>query len=96
MLTAPVLTPCRHCRRLAVRHARGLCQPCYRDPCVRKLFPALRPTRRPPQFVGAADDLEIARLPTHYPPGSEGKIAVLAARCAAGLPLFHPADAAPA
>lgn len=30
--------------------------------------------------------------PTPHPPGSEGKIAALAARAARGEPLFHPGD----
>jgi hypothetical protein len=85
--------PCRHCRRLTRRHARGLCQTCYRDPHVRGRFAALRPTRKR-RTATAAMDPETARGPTHHPPGSPGKIAVLAARWAAGLPLFHPGDAA--
>lgn len=31
-------------------------------------------------------------MPTHHEPGSAGKLAVLEARAAAGLPLFHPGD----
>jgi hypothetical protein len=33
-----------------------------------------------------------AAQPCFFPPGSEGKIACLAARRARGLPLFHPGD----
>jgi len=30
--------------------------------------------------------------PTHYKPGSPGKVMVMAKRAKAGLPLFHPRD----
>lgn len=33
------------------------------------------------------------RMPTNHYPGSAGKVAVMQARYAAGLPLFHPLDA---
>lgn len=37
-------------------------------------------------------DIPRRGMPTHYPPGSAGKIAVLAARVARGEPMFHADD----
>jgi hypothetical protein len=46
--------------------------------------------RRPTQLRPLADDVPTG--PTQHPPRSEGKLQVLAARAARGLPLFDPRD----
>lgn len=81
---------CLHCRRRRAYRWPGLCVPCHRTPEVRALFPVARCAGR-----GVRDSYATRPLPpepTCEVPGTPGKLAVLEARAAAGLQLFHPLD----
>jgi len=85
-----------HCGEVRRILARGLCTVCHRTPAVCCLYPPIRDCRRRqpevPDFFGRA------KLPadaTQAQPGSQDKVAVLEARAAAGLALFHPGDIRP-
>jgi hypothetical protein len=86
--------PCLNCGRTTKGHGRGLCQRCYTRRAIRRRFPVLRPSRGGSLPSLPAVPLAIALQPTPHLPGSEAKMAVLAARFAAGVELFHPLDAA--
>jgi hypothetical protein len=86
-------TRCRNCRRRYRCHARGLCRACYLDLDIRRRF-AGYPTSRPQVLTGPPVAPQTAEQPTPHQPGTEGKLAVMAQRAAARLPLFHPQDAA--
>lgn len=80
---------CRHCDSKRA-WARGLCRQCHRDPSILERFPSSQgewrsPYEPPPPRRPAA-------LPTSAEPGSPEKVAVLAARYAAGQELWHPLD----
>lgn len=81
---------CRHCGRAKVNRPRGLCWDCYYAPGVRERYPSTSKfaRRSKPDFFGSL----LLPTPTDAPPGSEEKMAVLAARAAAGESLFHPDD----
>jgi hypothetical protein len=84
---------CPHCKRNKPAHGRrGLCWGCSRTPAIRAVYPAdERYVRR---GTGTANLRELpAPEPTTALTGTEEKIAVLAARVAAGLDLWHPGDA---
>ena len=89
------IEPCYHCREiLSVLRRRGLCWRCYYTPEIRSRYPHKpRPTSHSKL---AQVDIEAAKSaagePCNDPPGSEGKIAVLAARAAVGAELWHPQD----
>lgn len=87
----PVRPPCRHCRRALVCRPRGLCWCCYYAPGVRDRYPVTSKYGR----RGVGDFYRVAPLPdpTAALPGTPKKVAVLAARAAAGTALFHPKDA---
>lgn len=79
---------CRHCRRFRTHRPRGLCYKCFYTPAVRDLYPPVVAgvppagrNRRPPA------------APCPHPPGSPEKVAVMAARLAAGEHIHHPLDA---
>jgi hypothetical protein len=88
----PVVTVCLYCSRWARAYGRGLCQTCYRKPAVREQFPVRGRFRdsSPSALLPPA----LALGPTRHLPGTAAKMAVLAARFAAGVNLFHPQDAA--
>ena len=89
----PVGFVCPHCGRARCEYRRGLCHSCWNDPVIRSAYPS-RTSRR----TGVADKngrVPPAAGPTDAMPGSEDKLAVLAARAAAGCALFHPDDYAP-
>lgn len=83
---------CSHCRRKKVNRPRGLCWGCYHTPGVRGLYVSdsiyarlgvgLGQGRRPPPAE-----------PTDARPGSDEKIAVMAARAAREELLHHDDDA---
>lgn len=86
---------CVHCRVHVACRARGLCWGCSLDPAVRALYPMKSGAYALPH-VGLEHDESprpLPRTPTDHPPGSPGKIAVLAQRAERGLQLFHPDDA---
>ena len=96
MSTATPKAPaiCRHCRAGSLTRPRRLCWSCYYRPDVRALYPPAV------QYGSAADAPGEVRagvtpppVPTPHRPGSEGKVAALEARAAAGLGLWHPLDA---
>lgn len=86
---------CRHCGRTRYMEARRLCHRCYKDPAIRPLY---RPKGGPDGGgmrgigLGNIQSLPLPESPTDARPGSEAKIAVLAARAAAGRRLWHPRD----
>ena len=82
---------CLHCGSTELTHrARGLCQPCYRQPEVRALFPRSRKCRR-----GIPDGFFFnpAQEATGAMPGSIDKVDVLCARAERRESLWHPLDA---
>jgi hypothetical protein len=89
------ISPCRHCGKppgLRVRR-RGLCNSCYANPAIRRLYPAKAVGSAGPgigqEFAGPA---KLPRRPTDAALGSLAKLPVLAARAAQCRQLFHPAD----
>jgi hypothetical protein len=89
------IPPCLHCGKPPGRSVRrrGLCSACYADLATRRLYPAQAVGRFAP---GAAQEffgpVKLPRSPTDAPPGSQSKLAVLAARAESSRALFHPAD----
>jgi hypothetical protein len=84
--------PCKHCAKRKICRARGLCFVCSRTPEIRVRY---APKGRAEGWYGG-ETRASGRLPaepTHHPPGSEGKIAVMAERAARGESCFHPQDA---
>ena len=78
---------CVHCGRRRRNRPRGLCWTCYRAPAVQAAYPG-----NPPP-VGSGNPVHrLPGSPTDARPGSEAKMAVMAARAARGECLFHPAD----
>ena len=86
--------PCRHCGGNVACRPRGLCWPCFGDPAVRALYPtSAAPTSRRGVGNGVMASAPPPSEPTDALPGSEAKMAVLAARAARGESLWHPSDA---
>ena len=90
------LVPCTHCQRPCAESnnytKRGLCYRCYKDPAIRA---AHAPTSKY-AHRGVSDRCGRQPLPgrpTRHPPGSPGKLRVLARRAARGEQLWHPGDA---
>lgn len=86
-----VKTPCRNCGGFGAERPRGLCWTCYYTPGIRKRFLSTSKFAR----RGVHDDYATRPLPdqaTLCQPGSEGKVAVMEARAAAGEAIFHPGD----
>lgn len=71
---------------------RGLCWACYYTPGVKDLYPSTSKYARRGvgNFAGTAPP---AAAPTTAAPGTPEKMFVLAARAAAGVNPWHPADA---
>lgn len=87
---------CRCCGVRKVVRPRGLCWTCYNRPGVRELFGPPDPrtakyARRSGVGLGFRARAPLPE-PTRAEPGSAEKLAVLAARAAAGEQLFHPDD----
>jgi hypothetical protein len=82
---------CRHCHTGRASRAKGLCWRCSRSPDVRKRYPSTsKYTRRGlGHFAGPAP---LPTEPTRHPPGSPGKLAVMAERARRKQSLFHPDD----
>jgi len=99
-MNATETNACRDCgKRKARPNLRGLCAKCYQIGYVRTvLFPPHGESRarhaRGDCFVPRPRPATARPLPepTGAVPGSEEKAAVLAARAADGLELFHPLD----
>ncbi len=85
------LKPCQHCGERLAHRPRGLCSVCYLLPGIRDIY---RPLNKY-GVLGTGHGPTPTELPepTTFLPGTAEKIAVLAARVAAGLALHHPADA---
>lgn len=86
---------CRHCQRKSVSRPRGLCWTCYYAPGVRDKYPptskyASGAVRADIDFNGPAKPAPEA---TAELPLTAGKVAVLQARAAACVNLWHPDDA---
>ena len=80
--SAPPRKACRHCGRPRVYRPRG----------VRERYPSTSPFAL--GGVGGANRAApLPPEPTSAPRGTPEKLAVLEARAAAGLQLFHPLDA---
>lgn len=82
------------CNRCGTRCQWSVCRRCRNATAT---APARRTPRTPPVTPDDADDDYADRPPppgpTDCPPGSAGKVEVLAARVAAGVGLWHPNDA---
>jgi hypothetical protein len=82
---------CRHCGAGKNCRAKGLCWPCSMVPAIRDLYPSTSKFAR--KGVSVVNHNAIAPAePTDAEPGSEEKIAVLAARAERGESLFHDDD----
>ena len=82
---------CRHCGAEVAARPRGLGWRCYYTPGVREMYP---PTSK---FAvrGVGDGVfpsAVPAVPCPHPAGSEGRLATLAARAAAGEAMHHPGD----
>lgn len=84
---------CRHCGTRKACRPRGLCFGCSLDPAIRAQHPC---ESKFAQWANGALDFdgpaETPAEPTRCEPGSEEKIAVLAARAAQGVSLHHDDD----
>ncbi len=86
------MTCCRHCHKNKARaDRRGFCWACSRKPAVRQQYPETSKYGR--RGVGIRAKGRPACQPTTALPGTEAKVADLAARAAAGQHLFCDADA---
>jgi hypothetical protein len=87
-------THCRHCKR-PVREAkavrRGLCWGCRQSPDIRALHPPPWTIFAGRPVTGFSSQAALGE-PTEAMPGTPEKVAVLEARAAAGLSLWHPED----
>ena len=83
---------CRHCNRKPVNRPRSLCWGCYGRRGVRDLYPAETNQHGAARGVGLSTGPGQRCEPTPVPPGPE-RVAILAARAAAGQELHHAADA---
>lgn len=89
----PVEKPkCRHCCKVAATRPRGLCWTCYYAPGVKELYPSTSKYASRGHGNGPSSS-PLADSPTTAAPGTAEKIAVMEQRAAAGLAIFHPADA---
>jgi hypothetical protein len=85
---------CQHCKRRQINRPRLLCWSCFYEPAIRQQYEAVRNQYMEPHNLNR-DNNKKPRLPT-YPtdalPGSAEKIAIMEARFAEGLAVFHPED----
>jgi hypothetical protein len=87
----PLTRLCRHCGTRAVNRPRCLCWSCYYTPGVRQLYPPTSKFAR--QGVGLGNrNAPLPPEPTAALPGTPEKVAVLEARAAARVALWHPGD----
>jgi hypothetical protein len=82
---------CRHCGRCPVNRPKQLCWGCYYTPGVADLYPPL--SKYGCRGVGHGCGGYSLPEPTDAAPGSEDKLAVMAARAKAGVSIFSPLDA---
>lgn len=89
-----VVSPCRHCQIRQVSRARGLCFRCSRDAAIRNLYPTTSKYANKGISADGEDDFEPQPCPepTEAIPGTEAKLAVLEARAAARVELWHGGD----
>lgn len=81
---------CRHCGRGKPNRPRGLCFRCFDNLTVRSLYPSTSKYAR--KGAGTGNGNAPLPEPTDAAPGTPEKMAVLAARAAAGQRLWHPLD----
>ncbi len=80
----------------AMRGHRGLCNGCHKDKGVRVLYPSRSRARQNRDGLGLGNaEPPPCTEPTAAIQGTAEKIAVLAARAAAGVSLWHPLDGKP-
>lgn len=83
---------CRHCGRDRVNRPRSLCWSCYYTPGVKEMYPSTSKYAR--RGVGGGyGGLTPPVRPTHWPPGTPEKAAVLAERAEQMVSLWHEFDA---
>lgn len=82
---------CRHCQKMRASKSRQLCYRCFSIPDIRDSYPPNE--RYGPKGEDFYRQVPLDPVPCPHPPGSEGKIAVLAERVSRQLALFHPHDA---
>jgi hypothetical protein len=84
---------CRHCQRKYIKRPRGLCWLCYMTTDIRSQYLLLEPGTLTQSEIRDHDGPAPApQCPTPAGPGSDEKIAAMAARASAGQSLFHPFD----
>lgn len=88
---AGVRIACKHCKKGLVNRPRGLCWACYYTPGVKELYPSTSKYARRGNGGGMVG-LPLAPETTVALPGTAEKVAVMAARSAAGFSIFHPND----
>lgn len=91
---------CRHCRRrvTSIMKPKGLCCTCYPKLWVREQYQTMsvygsRGYGGEIELKGEGVEVKLARDPTGYAPGTEGKIEVMRERAYREECLFHPLDA---
>lgn len=86
---------CQHCKRRKISRPRFLCDGCFETPRIRRRYPLVgtRQSRGAVRGVGGNPSARPPETPTDAPTGTAAKLLVMGERAAAGLSLFHPADA---
>lgn len=92
---------CRHCRKLKILPAKGLCYPCYTRPSIAKMYaPAKRGPRKQTGDMSRFSPNRkwhkqgrMPESPTQYAPGSDEKMEVMRQRVERGEMPHHPKDA---
>lgn len=81
---------CRHCGRETANRPRGLGWRCFNNLDIRRLYAPAQPWQY--RGVNGGNHGRPLPTPTTAWPGTDEKVAVLAARAEAGQQLFHPHD----
>lgn len=86
---------CKHCDKVyRCNRGRGLCATCYYTPEIKVLYPPgnTNGSGRRSEWADR-NPVRPAAYPTSHPPGTFGKMDVMAERAMRGESLFHPHDA---
>ncbi|MBK9181471.1 MAG: hypothetical protein IPM45_18320 [Acidimicrobiales bacterium] len=89
-MRAVAKAPCLLCRAKPASRPRGLCWVCYYR---RRAETTVLDSPHARRGVGLGGGRRPAAEPTAHPPGSAGKVEVMAERAARGEGIFHPDDA---
>ncbi len=83
---------CRNCLKRNPTRPRGLCYRCWQDARIRAAHPITSRYARGRLGGDFNGGNQLPPCPTQAIPGSERKIQILEARCAAKVALHHPLD----